>query len=47
MACRIENNEILEGYSKDKEYYSEGFQDYIEYCKYFYSEANGELGAIV
>ncbi len=36
--CSSRSDEILEGYSNCEEYYSEGFQDYIDYCKYFYSE---------
>lgn len=35
-ACSSKSNEILGGYSNCEEYYSDGFQDYIDYCKYFY-----------
>ena len=38
-ACSSKSNEIIEGYSNCEEYYSDGFQDYIDYCKYFYKES--------
>lgn len=38
-ACSSKSNEIIEGYSNCEEYYSNGFQDYIDYCKYFYKES--------
>ena len=38
-ACNSSKKEqILEGYSNCEEYYSDGFQDYTDYCKYFYSK---------
>lgn len=35
-------NEVLEGYNNSEEYYSNGFQDYIDYCKYFYKEGDDD-----
>lgn len=39
-ACDSKDSEILEGYSACEEYYSDGFQDYVDYCKYFYRESD-------
>lgn len=41
-ACSSESDEVLEGYSSCEEYYSDGFQDYIDYCKYFYKESDDD-----
>lgn len=41
-ACTSKSNEILEGYSNCEEYYSDGFQDYTDYCKYFYEESDDD-----
>ncbi|WP_302625762.1 hypothetical protein [uncultured Eubacterium sp.] len=41
-ACDSKDSEILEGYNACEEYYSDGFQDYVDYCKYFYRESDDE-----
>lgn len=39
VGCTILDKAIIEGYYDKEEYYdSEGFQDFTDYCKYYYSE---------
>ena len=37
-ACDSRENQVLKGFSNCEEYYSNGFQDYTDYCKYYYSK---------
>lgn len=37
-ACNARKDQILEGFSSCEEFYSDGYQDYTDYCKYYYSE---------
>lgn len=37
----LENKEVLKGYIGKEEYFDKnGFQDYTDYCKYYYNESN-------
>ena len=41
-ACDSREDQVLKGFSNCEEYYSDGFQDYTDYCKYYYSKKEDE-----
>lgn len=41
-ACASKKGQIPEGFHSCDEYYSDGFQDYTDYCKYYYSKNDDE-----
>lgn len=44
--CSSHSSAILEGYTSSEEYMDqEGFQDYADYCKYYYGSDGGDLFA--
>ena len=38
VGCKSQDIGMIDGYYTCEEYYGDGFQDYIDYCKYLYKE---------
>lgn len=41
--CSNQPKHILEGYISAEEYWDEGFQDYTDYCKYYYDKSDKKV----